>query len=142
MIRYTLKCDHNHSFDSWFQSTDAFDKLKAGGMIACTVCGSTMVDKELMAPAIRPTRSATATDTPLSSPQSPAEAALATLRAHVEANSDYVGMNFAAEARAMHEGAQPERSIYGEARIDEARALLEEGIQVAPLPFMSARKTN
>ena len=70
------------------------------------------------------------------------EAALAALRAEVEANSDYVGLNFVAEARAMHEGTVRERSIYGEARPDEAIKLLEEGVPVAPLPFMPSRKTN
>jgi hypothetical protein len=64
------------------------------------------------------------------------------MRRKVEENSEYVGMNFAAEARAIHEGAAPERSIYGETKPDEARALIEDGIPVAPLPFMPARKTN
>ena len=64
------------------------------------------------------------------------------LRRHVEANSDYVGLSFAAEARAMHEGRVPERAIHGEARPDEARRLLEDGIPVAPLPFRPTSKTN
>lgn len=163
MIRYTLKCDHDHSFDSWFQSADAFEKLRAAGMVACTFCGSDKVEKALMAPAVRPARKAApdmATPdaltsgalTPgapspgapgaLSTPQSPAEAALAAMRREIEANSDYVGLNFATEARAMHEGAAPTRAIHGEAKLDEARALLEDGIPVTPLPFLPARKTN
>lgn len=142
MIRYTLKCDQDHSFESWFQSNDAFDKLKAAGMVACAVCGSTKIDKQLMAPAIRPARNATPRDTPLATPQSESELALAALRAHIEATSDYVGLNFATQARAMHDGALPERAIHGEARLDEARALLEEGIPVTPLPFLPSRKTN
>ncbi|MGB2894495.1 MAG: DUF1178 family protein, partial [Albidovulum sp.] len=68
--------------------------------------------------------------------------ALAALRRQVEETSEYVGLNFAAEARAMHEGRVPERSIYGEAKADEARRLVEDGIPVAPLPFVPARKTN
>ncbi len=71
-----------------------------------------------------------------------AEAALAALRREVEENADYVGLNFVAEARAMHEGDLPSRSIYGEARIDEARKLLEDGVPVAPLPFRPIRKVN
>ena len=74
--------------------------------------------------------------------ESPIEAALAALRRQVEETSEYVGLNFAAEARAMHEGRVPERSIYGEAKADEARRLVEDGIPVAPLPFVPARKTN
>lgn len=78
----------------------------------------------------------------LSKPANPQEQALADLRKEVEANSDYVGMNFASEARAMHDGNTPERSIYGEAKPEEARKLIEEGIPVAPLPFMPNRKIN
>lgn len=153
MIQYTLKCDKNHQFDSWFQSAEAFDKLKAAGMVACAVCGSSQVEKAIMAPRVRPARSAVSTPgeaeatppaqpAPLSQPASPAEQALAELKREVEKNSDYVGADFAREARAMHEGDVPERSIYGEAKPDEAKALIEDGIPVAPLPFRPGRKSN
>lgn len=140
MIRYALTCSNDHAFESWFQSAEAFDRLAAAGHVACTVCGATEVVKTLMAPAVRPARKAV--DSPLATPQTPIEAALAALRRQVEENSDYVGLNFAAEARAMHEGRVPERSIYGEAKVEEARKLVEDGIPVAPLPFMPARKIN
>ena len=78
----------------------------------------------------------------LGTPQSELEAALAALRRQVEENSEYVGMNFATEARAIHEGASPERAIYGEAKPEEAKRLIEDGIPVAPLPFRPARKSN
>ena len=78
----------------------------------------------------------------MSQPASPAEQALKELRNHVEANSDYVGKDFASEARAMHVGDAPERPIYGEARVEEAKALIEDGVPVAPLPFNIGRKTN
>lgn len=144
MIQYALKCAEGHSFDSWFQSAGAFDKLSASGMISCAVCGNTNVDKAIMAPSVRAGRDAEqpAKPGPLSQPASPAEQALAELRRKVERDSDYVGMNFAKEARAMHEGTAPERSIYGEARLDDARKLLEDGVPVAPLPFLPNRKTN
>lgn len=135
MISYTLHCDADHRFDSWFQSAGAFDALQKAGHLACPTCGSAKVDKALMAPAVRPGRA-------LGTPANEQEAAIAALRAKVEANSDYVGLNFVAEARAMHEGTAPERSIYGEARADEAMKLLEEGVPVAPLPFMPTRKAN
>jgi hypothetical protein len=67
---------------------------------------------------------------------------MAALRRHIESTSDYVGLNFAAEARRMHAGDAPERPIYGETRGDEARKLIEEGVPVAPLPFLPTRKTN
>lgn len=137
MIRYSLTCDKGHDFDSWFQSAAAFDSLAAAGHVACAHCGSAKVTKTLMAPAVRPTDKAA-----LTAPQSDLEQKLAALRQQVEENSDYVGLSFAAEARAMHEGRAPERSIYGEARIDEAKKLLEDGIPVAPLPFLPKAKAN
>lgn len=146
MIRYTLTCAKGHGFESWFRSAEAYDGLRAAAQVACPVCGDTAVDKALMAPAVRPARKAAAAPAPakpdLQAPASDLEEALAELRRQVEANSDYVGMNFVAEARAMHEGSAPERSIYGEAKPEEARKLLEDGIPVAPLPFLPARKAN
>jgi hypothetical protein len=137
MIRYDLICDKGHQFDSWFQSAARFDGLRAGGHVSCAICGSAVVEKALMAPAV-----AIKTPAAITTPRDARETALAALRAQVEAGSDYVGMNFAAEARAMHAGDVPERSIYGEARADEARALIEEGVPVAPLPFLPSRKAN
>lgn len=135
MIRYTLKCTADHGFDSWFQSAAAYESLAAAGHVACPVCGVTSVEKALMAPRV-------ATSEALSTPQNDREKAMAELRRKVEENSEYVGVNFVAEARKMHEGTVPERSIYGEAKPEEAIKLLEEGVPVAPLPFMPARKTN
>lgn len=146
MIKYTLKCDQDHSFESWFQSADAYDTLSAGGHISCALCGSGTVTKSLMAPQVRPARKAA--DKPetqsmaLSAPQSKAEAALAKMRKHVEENSDYVGGNFAKQARDMHLGDAPERSIYGTAGPEEAKALIEDGIPVVPLPFIPKESAN
>ena len=144
MIRYSLRCDKDHEFESWFQSATAFDSLIAAGRVNCPVCGSAVVHKSLMAPALRPSRMAEepAERPRLDAPQSELEAHLAELRRQVEENSDYVGVDFVAEARRMHAGDAPERSIYGEAKPEEAIKLLEEGVPVAPLPFMPARKTN
>lgn len=143
MIHYTLRCDQSHDFDSWFQSSAAYDALRGAGHVACPVCGSGVVEKQLMAPAVRPAKTAADTPTPLTAPPvSEQEQALAALRAQVEANSDYVGLNFVAEARKMHEGTSPARAIYGEARPDEARKLIEDGVPVAPLPFLPRRKAN
>lgn len=145
MIRYALTCEQNHDFDSWFQSAEAFDKLSKAGMVACTFCGATDISKTLMAPAVRPARkTATAQEParPLATPASAVEEALTALRRQVEDNSEYVGLNFATEARAIHDGDKPNRAIYGEARADEARKLIEDGVPVAPLPFMPRRKTN
>ncbi|WGW03472.1 DUF1178 family protein [Tropicibacter oceani] len=143
MIQYSLRCDDGHQFDSWFQSAGAFDKLQAAGHVACAICGSSQVVKALMAPRVNHSDSETPAPRPsLSQPQSVAEQALAQLRAHVEANASYVGGSFAKEARAMHLGEAPERPIWGEARSDEAKALIDDGIPVAPLPFTPTRKSN
>ena len=131
MIRYALTCNDKHEFDSWFQSAEAYDRLRGAGMVNCAVCGSSEVEKLLMAPNVRPARNAPEA---LSKPSNPMEEAFARMRKAVEENSEYVGMNFVAEARAMHEGEAPERSIYGEASPDEARALIDEGIEFHPLP--------
>ena len=146
MIRYSLKCPSHHMFESWFKSADAYDALRGAGMVTCPECGTTEVEKAMMTPGVQASRSKakpdTAPDRPLSAPADPREAALAELKRQVEANSDYVGMNFVAEARAIHEGDAPARSIHGEARADEAKKLLEDGVPVAPLPFTPKSKTN
>ncbi len=134
MIRFHLKCDQDHQFESWFQSGDAFDKLVAAGMVTCTSCGSTKVGKTIMAPAV-------STSSQITAPK-PNEAAIAALREKVESNSDYVGSSFAKEARDMHDGIVPERPIYGEANLQEAKKLVDDGIPVVPLPFMPRKKTN
>ena len=143
MIRYSLKCAAGHGFDSWFQSAEALATLQGAGQLACPVCGATRVEKELMAPAVRPARKAEAAERPsLADPASELEAAIAALKKQIEDNSEYVGMNFAAEARRIHAGEAPERAIHGEAKPEDARKMLEEGLPVAPLPFLPARKVN
>ena len=144
MIRYTLRCDSDHSFESWFGSADAFDTLCAGGHVGCPECGSTEVAKSLMSPSVSPARrkAPAASPGPLSKPRDPREAALAEIKKHIEKNSEYVGMNFAAEARKIHDGDAPERSIYGEAKVEEAKKLLEDGVPVAPLPFTPKSRAN
>lgn len=139
MIRFSLKCDKDHGFDSWFPSGAAFDTLKAGGHVTCPICGSAAVEKALMAPAVQAGRGETG---PLQAVETPVEQAIAALKKQIEENSEYVGMNFAAEARRIHQGDAPERSIHGEARLDEAKKLIEEGVPVAPLPFLPARKAH
>jgi len=163
MIRYSLKCAQEHSFDSWFQSAASFDALASAGHVTCPNCGSAQIVKTLMAPAVTPARKSSAVGqeaganlpsgntsgnpkptltNPLSTPSNPQEKALQALRAEVEANSDYVGKSFATEARKMHEGTAPPRAIHGEARLDEAKKLVEDGVPVMPLPFLPPRKLN
>ena len=141
MIHYALKCSEGHRFESWFKSASAFDSLRAAGHVTCNACGSTNVEKAVMAPSVTGTREPK-TPGPLSTPQSREEMALAALRRHIEENADYVGNNFADEARSIYLGSAPERPIYGEANGAQARALIEEGVPVTPLPFLPNRKAN
>lgn len=150
MIRYALKCDNGHAFDSWFASAEAYDTLRARNLASCGVCGSTNVEKSLMAPGVRTTKAKAVEVAPepaaktmsLATPTNKVEAAIAELRAKVEANSDYVGSKFADEARKMHDGDTPTRAIYGEANAAEAKALVEDGVPILPLPFGPKQKAN
>lgn len=148
MIRYSLRCAADHGFESWFAGADAFATLLSAGQLACPVCGASEIRKDLMAPAVRHARKAAMTaagsqDRPdLSAPASALEAEIAALRRQIEANSDYVGVNFVTEARRMHAGDTPSRPIHGEAKPEEARQMIEDGLPVAPLPFLPARKVN
>jgi len=130
MIKYTLDCDKGHRFESWFQSGPAYEELHARKLVTCPDCGTAQVSKAIMAPSVKTAKRAELAEK------------LQALRAEVEANSDYVGRNFVREARAMHLGEAPERAIHGEARLDEAKALLEDGVPVMPLPFIPKTKTN
>lgn len=154
MIRYALICSEEHSFESWFQSGTAYEKLTSTGMLTCPSCGSDQVRKAIMSPQVGASDKAAAPEAPvnavakqdglhaLSAPSSPAEAALAELKKKIQENSEYVGSEFAREARKIHDGDAPERSIYGEAKPEEAKKLIEDGVPVAPLPFVPIRKTN
>lgn len=140
MIRYDLQCDQGHEFDGWFRDSAAYDKQAARGLVACTVCGSVKVEKQLMAPGIpvKSNRRGDAAQKMVAGPVDPRMAAMMQMvrdmRRHVEENSEYVGTRFAEEARKIHYAEAEERGIYGEATPDDAKALIEEGIAVHPLP--------
>ena len=142
MIRYRLTCPNDHDFESWFQSAAAFDSLCDAGRVTCPDCGSKNVFKALMAPPLGRAQTVDTQHPLTNSAQTDKAAALADFRRQVENNSEYVGVNFAAEARAIHDGDAPGRSIYGEAKPAEAIRLLQEGVPIAPLPFLPRQKTN
>ena len=145
MIRYALKCQNEHSFESWFQSAEAYDKLRSSGLVACPQCQDVNVEKSLMAPQVRPDRKKAAPKAPqpvANTTPPEIDEAIKKIRDHVEKNSDYVGDQFAKEARAMHDGELPQRSIYGEVKSDEAKKLVEDGVPAVPLPFIPKQKTN
>ena len=148
MIRYALKCENDHQFESWFKSSEAFDQLASNGLVDCPLCASSSIEKTLMAPKV-PAKSnkpeiakLTPTQPMASGPDPKLEKALKELRTHVESNSEYVGPRFAAEATSMHLGDIPSRSIYGEVKPEEAKRMAEDGVPAMPLPFVPKQKTN
>jgi hypothetical protein len=154
MIRYALTCDQDHTFESWFPSSDAYEAQKKRALVACPFCGSEKVEKQIMAPRVVRTGKETSQGPSLPAPATPdappapqpvalfsdkereLRAMVKALREHVEKNAEHVGARFPDEARRMHHGEIEHRSIYGEATPGEARELIEEGIEVHPLPVL------
>jgi len=142
MIKYALQCDQAHEFEGWFGSSADYDDQAARGLVACPVCGSRGVSKQIMAPAVAGTKAQRAAPVPDPKTREMMMAAVGEVRRHVEDNFDYVGDAFAKEARAIHEGKSEERGIYGEASPTEVKALVEDGVRVAPLPPAAPKKTD
>jgi hypothetical protein len=152
MIRYSLHCDRGHTFESWFQSSSAYESQEKRRLVNCPVCDSAKVERSIMAPQIV---SKKGRDSAIPAPaQPPAEVTapgstpllmaqerelrtkLKELRDHIVKNADNVGERFANEARKMHYGDIDQRAIYGEASPEEARSLIDEGVEVSPLPVL------
>jgi hypothetical protein len=160
MIRYSLHCDRGHTFESWFQSSSAYESQEKRKLVNCPVCGSAKVERAIMAPRIVSKkgrdnhRDNQSNDVPVPAPAQPAEvtasastpllmaqerelrAKLKELRDHIVKNADNVGERFPNEARKMHYGDIEHRPIYGEASPEEARSLIDEGVEVSPLPVL------
>jgi hypothetical protein len=140
MIRYDLICDKGHAFDGWFRDSAAFEKQSRRRLVSCTFCGSDEVTKQLMAPGIpvKSNRKAEASQTMLAGAVDTRTQKLMQImrevRKNVEANAEYVGDRFADEARKIHYAESEKRGIYGEAKLEDAKALIDEGIEVHPLP--------
>ncbi len=148
MIRYALVCDAAHEWEGWFGSIADYDAQAERGLITCPICATSKVRKQVMAPAVVTSKSdrpaAPVAAPPPESLEAPPEvkAFFSRWRKHIEDNYDYVGDTFAAEARRIHEGESDERLIYGETTPDEARALIEDGVPVAPLPPAASPKAR
>ncbi|WP_298857807.1 DUF1178 family protein [uncultured Sulfitobacter sp.] len=140
MIRYALRCRDGHAFESWFQSAQAFDALVKARHVTCAACGSADVSKALMAPRLVGKTEVATEPKAESEREVDADVAIAQMRKQVEGNATYVGGKFTQTAREMHEGTSPETSIYGEASLAEAKALIEDGVPVVPLPFKAKQK--
>ena len=152
MIRYNLRCDRGHAFESWFQSSSAYESQEKRKLVSCPACGSTKVERAIMAPQIvsKKSKDSTAPSPPAASTEIAAPAStpllmaqerelrakLKELRDHITKNADNVGERFPNEARKMHYGDIEHRPIYGEASPEEARSLIDEGVEVSPLPVL------
>jgi hypothetical protein len=133
MIRYNLKCNKGHQFDSWFSDSESFEKLKKNGHLECPICSSKEVEKSLMVPRISP--GSDKKQKTLISAQSAIEKEIKALKHKIKTTATDVGENFSTEARAMHYGEKKEKPIIGKASLDEAKDLAEEGIPFIPLPW-------
>ncbi|KQY28838.1 hypothetical protein ASD21_03285 [Caulobacter sp. Root1455] len=142
MIKYALSCDHDHAFEGWFGSSSDYDDQAARGLLDCPLCGSKTVRKQIMAPAIAGTKAQASTPEPSAQMREMMMTAMGEVRRRVEENFDYVGDSFAKEARDIHDGKSEERGIYGEASPQEVKALVEDGIKIAPLPPAAPKKTE
>jgi hypothetical protein len=142
MIKYALVCAHEHPFEGWFGSSTDYDDQSQRGLVSCPVCGAAEVRKQIMAPAVSGTKARGSGPQTDPNMRSMMMEAMARVRSHVTENFDYVGDRFAAEARAIHEGTSEDRGIYGEASPKQVRALIEDGVQVAPLPPEPPKKTE
>jgi hypothetical protein len=153
MIRYALRCEHDHTFESWFQDSSAYDTQVKRKLVSCPVCNSVKIEKAIMAPRIvgkkgrertEPAVAAPAPAAPEAAGSTPLvmaqerelRAKLKELRDHIVKNADNVGERFPNEARKMHYGEIEHRPIYGEASPEEAKSLIDEGVEVSPLPVL------
>ncbi|CAN7261583.1 DUF1178 family protein [Caulobacter sp. LjRoot300] len=142
MIKYALACDHDHAFEGWFGSSSDYDDQAARGLLECPLCASKTVRKQIMAPAVAGTKAHKAAPEPSAQMREMMMTAMGEVRRQVEENFDYVGDRFAKEARDIHDGKSEDRGIYGEASPKEVKALIEDGVQVAPLPPAAPKKTD
>ncbi len=137
MIRYSLSCDNAHEFEGWFSESADFDRQVASGFLTCPVCNSTSISKQLMAPSVSTARKKEEKKTlAMDTARREAFEKLKEAIAHVKANAEDVGTQFPEEARKIHYGEADARGIIGQATLDEARALVEEGIEIAALPVL------
>jgi hypothetical protein len=143
VIRYSLVCANAHEFESWFKDSEAYEAQSARGLLTCPACNSSKVEKAIMTPRVaRKDRDVAAPASHdravvLATPEQTAlRAKLRELRQMLVENSDYVGASFPEEARRIHYGEADQRAIHGEASLDEVRTLIDEGVEIMPLPLV------
>ncbi|MGH6763914.1 MAG: DUF1178 family protein [Phyllobacterium sp.] len=132
MIRFALHCDQSHEFEGWFRNNEDFDRQHAKKLVSCPVCGSHKVGKALMAPSVSTGRQKEKIAVAMNQMASE----LREMTRKIRENSDYVGDKFAEEARKIHFGEADARGIYGEATVEEVKELVDDGVDVMPLPVL------
>ncbi len=142
MIRYQLVCKCKNEFESWFRSSDDFEKQCGSGLLSCPGCGGTNVEKALMAPNVSTARKKAKVEKSLAADKAEQhmQKALREMRSQLTKESEYVGEKFVSVARKMHHGDEPERGIHGEAKLQDVQELNKEGINVLPLPTLPEDK--
>ncbi|PYE42069.1 hypothetical protein C8J38_10814 [Rhizobium sp. PP-WC-2G-219] len=137
MIRYALTCDKGHGFEGWFGSSADFEAQSESGLVSCPICGTASVSRALMAPALSTgRRKDKQRGLMMDQAQQVAISKIREMVSTIRANADDVGEKFPEEARKIHYGEADARGLIGRATVEEARALIEEGIDVAPLPIL------
>lgn len=137
MIRYELSCDNGHTFEGWFGSADDFDRQQKMALVSCPSCGSAHIAKRLMAPAVSTARKReTRQEMVMQAGQTEMMSKLREIVATIRANSEDVGERFPEEARKIHYGEAEQRGLIGKASAEEVRDLLNEGVEIAPLPVL------
>jgi hypothetical protein len=130
VIIYSLRCKNGHEFEGWFRDSASYDSQSCDGSLSCPTCNSRRVEKAIMAPSLAANRNAEGGRSDTGSTRQ----FMTGLRKYVQEHAEYVGPKFAEEARKIHYGETMDRHIYGETTLEEARELVEEGVDVAPLP--------
>lgn len=136
MMRFSLHCDQFHEFEGWFRNNEDFDSQTARGLVLCPVCHSPKVAKALMAPCVSTARKKEKIASAMGEAQRKLLDEMRDLSRKVKENADYVGDRFAEEARKIHHGETEQRGIYGEATKEEVTSLVEEGVEIMPLPVL------
>ncbi len=132
MILFNLRCGEDHTFEAWFRDGATYERQSAVGEVVCPVCGVTQIEKAPMAPRLATSASRNERDVEMAQQ---IRGAFAELRNHVEKSCDYVGADFAEEARKIHYGEEKKRNIYGEASSEEAKELVDEGVAFGRIPW-------
>ena len=136
MIKYNLKCENNHEFESWFSTSDEFDKLKRKKLLECIYCSSKIIKKSIMAPMVSVANKKNNELNDLNQSVKLEKENLLKIRKYIEKNFEYVGKNFSKKVREIYYDKKTEKTIYGTTTSKERKELEEEGIDLISIPWI------